>query len=39
MVAEHYTVLGFNKLDNTATAQWQLNVENYKSKECFIIKK
>ena len=39
MVAEHYTALGFNKLDNTATAQWQLNVENYQSKECYIIKK
>ena len=39
MVAEHYTALGFNKLDNTSTAQWQLNVENYQSKECYIIKK
>ena len=38
MVAEHYTALGFNKLDNTVTAQWQLNIEDYQSRECYIIK-
>ena len=39
MVAEHYTTLGFSKLENTDTAQWVLDVENYQTKECYISKK
>lgn len=36
MVAEHYPSLGFTKLDGTETTQWELNVENYQKKECYI---
>ena len=36
MVAEHYTGLGFTKLEDTETAQWILDVENYQNRECYI---
>lgn len=36
MVAEHYTGLGFTKLEDTETAQWVLDVENYQNRECYI---
>lgn len=36
MVAEHYTGLGFTKLEDTETAQWKLNVEKYQNRECYI---
>lgn len=36
MVAEHYTGLGFTKLEGTETAQWELEVENYQNRECYI---
>lgn len=36
MVAEHYTGLGFTKLEGSETAQWVLDVENYQKKECYI---
>lgn len=36
MVAEHYTELGFTKLEGTQTLQWELDVESYIDKECFI---
>lgn len=36
MVAEHYTGLGFTKLEGTETAQWELDVENYQNRECYI---
>lgn len=36
MVAEHYTCLGFTKLEGTETAQWELNVEAYQDRECYI---
>ena len=36
MVAEHYTGLGFTKLEGTDTAQWGLNVDNYQDRECYI---
>lgn len=36
MVAEHYPSLGFTKLDGTETTQWELDVENYQKKECYI---
>ena len=39
MVAEHYTGLGFTKLEGTDTAQWVLDVENYTEKENYINKK
>ncbi len=38
MVAEHYTQLGFQKLNETETAQWQLEVAAYQQKECYITK-
>lgn len=36
MVAEHYTGLGFTKLEGTETAQWKLDVENYQNRACYI---
>lgn len=36
MVAEHYTGLGFMKLEGTETAQWELDVESYQNRECYI---
>ena len=36
MVAEHYTGLGFIKLEDTGTAQWVLDVDSYQNRECYI---
>ena len=36
MVAEHYTGLGFTKLEGGETAQWELDVDAYQNRECFI---
>lgn len=36
MVAEHYTSLGFIKLDGTGTALWELDVNTYQNRECYI---
>ena len=36
MVAEHYTSLGFTKLEGTETAQWVLDVDAYQNRECYI---
>lgn len=36
MVAEHYTGLGFIKLEDTEKAKWVLDVENYQNRECYI---
>ena len=36
MVAEHYPHLGFKTIEGSDSAQWELNVESYKSKECHI---
>lgn len=36
MVAEHYTGLGFTKLEGAETAQWVLDVDNYQNRECYI---
>ena len=36
MVAEHYTSLGFHKLEGTETAQWVLDVDAYQNRECYI---
>lgn len=39
MVADHYTSLGFTKLEGTETAQWVLDVDKYQNRECYIIEK
>lgn len=36
MVSDHYTRLGFTKLEGTETAQWELDVEYYSNRECYI---
>ena len=36
MVEQHYTRLGFKTIENTATARFELDVESYKPKECYI---
>lgn len=36
MVKDHYLDLGFTKLDDSTTARFILDVENYESKPCFI---
>lgn len=39
MVEEHYPRLGFTKVEGCETAQYILNVEEYKNRECYIEKK
>ncbi len=36
MVENHYSDLGFSKIECTETDQYQLNVESYQPRECFI---
>lgn len=36
MVAEHYTGLGFERIEGGETAQWKLDVESYENRECYI---
>ena len=36
MVAEHYLQLGFKKISGTETAQFELNVDDYEPRECYI---
>ena len=36
MVEEHYPGLGFSKIDGSTTAQYELDVNAYKSRECYI---
>jgi len=36
MVADHYENLGFTKTEGKETAQWCLDVDNYKERECYI---
>lgn len=36
MVANHYSNLGFTKIEGTDTAQWLLDVDRYKNRECYI---
>ena len=38
MVEGHYPQLGFTLIEGGKTAQWELNVETYKEKECYIKK-
>ena len=39
MVEEHYTGLGFSKIEGALTAQYQLDVESYQARECYIVSK
>ena len=39
MVEEHYTILGFTKIDGAATAQFELDVNTYQPRESYISKK
>ena len=36
MVENHYLSLGFTKIEGAPTAQYELDVNNYQPKECFI---
>ena len=36
MVEEHYTGLGFSKIKRSATAQFELDIEAYQPRECYI---
>lgn len=36
MVENHYTSLGFSRIEGKATAQYVLDLDKYKSKECYI---
>ena len=39
MVEQHYLGLGFNPIEGVATAQYELYIETYKSRECYIEKR
>lgn len=39
MVKEHYPNLGFAPIVGVATAQWELDVEKYQNRECYILRK
>ena len=39
MVAEHYPQLGFKKIESAVTSQWELIIDEYNNKECYIAKK
>ena len=39
MVEQHYLELGFTKIEGENTAQYELNVDNYSERDCYIIKK
>lgn len=36
MVSGHYTDLGFTRIEGSDTAQWELEVENYQNRVCYI---
>jgi predicted enzyme involved in methoxymalonyl-ACP biosynthesis len=36
MVENHYTGLGFAPVEGAATAQFELNVNEYQNRECYI---
>jgi hypothetical protein len=36
MVENHYTGLGFTKIEGAETAQYELNVDEYQNRECYI---
>ncbi len=37
MVANFYNEIGFKAVDNSKTSQWELYVDTYKEKECYIL--
>lgn len=39
MVADHYQKLGFTPVEGAETARFELDVDNYKSRECYITRK
>ena len=39
MVAEHYPQLGFTTIEGSETPQWEIDVDSYKNKVCYISKK
>lgn len=39
MVEQHYPGLGFKAIEGVATAQFELDIEAYQSRECYISKK
>ena len=36
MVEQHYAELGFSKIENSETAQYELDVNSYQPRECYI---
>jgi hypothetical protein len=36
MVENHYTGLGFKKVENSETARFELDIEAYQPRECYI---
>lgn len=36
MVLDHYKLLGFTKVEGKSTDIWELNIDQYQNKECFI---
>jgi FkbH-like protein len=36
MVENHYICLGFTKIENSATAQFEINIVTYQPRECYI---
>jgi predicted enzyme involved in methoxymalonyl-ACP biosynthesis len=36
MVENHYAGLGFTKMENSETARYELDVEAYQPRECYI---
>ena len=36
MVEQHYAGLGFTRIEGAATAQYELDVEHYEPRECYI---
>ena len=38
MVEQHYSNLGFEKMDGVESAQYVLDVDSYRDKECYIVK-
>ena len=39
MVKEHYSNLGFDKIENSDTEKYELNLNTYESKVCYIVEK
>jgi FkbH-like protein len=39
IVENHYPSLGFSKVDSAVSAQYELDIESYQTKECYIKKR